>query len=876
MLIKHVLRSLWLLLLWGGLSQAQTIRGRVVAETGEPLQAYVYLKDRGLVVAFELASEKGEFTIAIPAALDSVWLEVSHLGYASYLLATTTRELRARETAWEVVLSPQPFEMEELVVSEVRPIVTRGDTTEYNLKAFRTGEERNVEDLLRKLPGLEVAPDGKLKFKGKPVEQVQLDGDDLFGHRYQLGTRNLAADQVEKVQAIDNFSDNPVLAGLSKSGSTALNLVLKKQRPKINLDWDSGLGAGEKPFWSQSATFITLAGRFKSFANLSANNIGSINYFYDNSVRYTSYMRMDASLLNRERIVPLNTQQSMVASASQRINNEQSGGATNLLRLSDRVTLHLNGFGSTDRLLQYHASQRDFLTSATTFIDSTSTVLRSRAYDLTGKLVYNDSRKVYATLQFSSIQSLNRQSTEFFNQYQLSSLNTSLLQDPELYVKSDNSLRIKGKQALRLRAEYHQNAYHYALAATRVGGSEVPLGPTIRHTNSDLMTQLLYYKRYEKTTMTHSLGSYQRSSRLGQSGEQPLPDLPSPLGATQKYQHRSVFYKGGLNLRKGLFSIDPLVEISYNEALLSSPLQTDTDTRLAFLPQLEVEGKFSSRKTLTAEAKRLLTPTALQYLPAYAIFDGTRGLISNVPSAQYILEDFVRLDYKYVIPNVFSGITVGAELRRTDGNWVPDYQIAQEFFVTQFRFLSIRTSERNAFLRYEVLIPALRLNIKSINRFSQYNYFNSIEEGTLRNNRSHAWNHTLMLISSLNQYLTYENKLTYSHFDFFVDARRAGTQRTLRNELVVKVFPYKNSVFLTAKYIHIRPELSQVSQMNFMDVELLYKPPTPKNLLEYHLTGSNILNQRSFSAVRQSDFDVVNNRQVFLGRYVMGTVKIRL
>ena len=98
--------------------------------------------------------------------------------------------------------------LEEVVVKAVRPaIVAKEDTLEYNAGSFHTNPNASVEDLLKKLPGVEVGTDGSISSGGKSVTKILVNGKEFFADDPQAATKNLTADMVEKVQVIDKKSD---------------------------------------------------------------------------------------------------------------------------------------------------------------------------------------------------------------------------------------------------------------------------------------------------------------------------------------------------------------------------------------------------------------------------------------------------------------------------------------------------------------------------------------------------------------------------------------------------------------------------------------------------------------------------------------------
>ena len=93
------------------------------------------------------------------------------------------------------------------IVSQRPPVVVNGDTLEFNAEAFKTKPNAVVEDMLKKMPGVEVDKDGTIRVNGKRISRVLVNGKDFFNGDPKMATRNLAADAIDKVQVFDKQSD---------------------------------------------------------------------------------------------------------------------------------------------------------------------------------------------------------------------------------------------------------------------------------------------------------------------------------------------------------------------------------------------------------------------------------------------------------------------------------------------------------------------------------------------------------------------------------------------------------------------------------------------------------------------------------------------
>lgn len=228
------------------------------------------------MVVFGLTNAQGAYTLRLPAGANPTgpyFIEVKALNYArtQHRLPNLTPG-----TSYTHVfrLAEAPTELNEVVVKPVTPVRVNGDTTSYRVKSFADGSERTVEEMLRKLPGIKIDDAGKITLNGKPIEKVLIEGEELFGKKYQLITRNVSAGLIEEVQAIDNYRDNPLLKDVDRSSQTVLNLRVNAEargRPFGNL----ALAAGPQSRYQAEAAVFSLAGAVKIGLILNANNLGN-------------------------------------------------------------------------------------------------------------------------------------------------------------------------------------------------------------------------------------------------------------------------------------------------------------------------------------------------------------------------------------------------------------------------------------------------------------------------------------------------------------------------------------------------------------------------------------------------------------------------
>ena len=122
---------------------------------------------------------------------------------------------------------------EVVVTNDAPPVTLVGDTVQYNAASFKVQPNANVEDLLKKMPGIKVDKDGTVKAQGEKVNRVLVDGKEFFGNDPKIATKNLPADAIDKVQVYNRLSDQAQLTGFDDGNSEkTINLKLKKDKKK--------------------------------------------------------------------------------------------------------------------------------------------------------------------------------------------------------------------------------------------------------------------------------------------------------------------------------------------------------------------------------------------------------------------------------------------------------------------------------------------------------------------------------------------------------------------------------------------------------------------------------------------------------------------
>ena len=235
--MKFYLSLLLLICSMSGFAQLQPfkISGTITAsDTKEPLESatiYIERAKDSTLVTYTISDQNGFFSIEDKTPDPNLKMYISYVGYSTYekKFASTTDEIDLGTIAMETDANT----LDEVILKSRAPITIKTDTLEFNVKSFKTKKDATVEDLLKKLPGVEVDPDGQITVNGKPVNKILVNGKPFFGDDPTITTRNLTKEIIEKVQVTDTKTDAEAFAGEASDGENkTINLTINEENNK--------------------------------------------------------------------------------------------------------------------------------------------------------------------------------------------------------------------------------------------------------------------------------------------------------------------------------------------------------------------------------------------------------------------------------------------------------------------------------------------------------------------------------------------------------------------------------------------------------------------------------------------------------------------
>jgi hypothetical protein len=269
-------------------AQTASLKGSVVDNTDHKnLQNTVIslmrVKD-SVLVKFARADKAGNFSI--PNIKEGEYIVmVTHPYLGDYFDRTEIKPNIATDLG-KIIMIPKSKLLAEVIIRSGSPIRIKGDTTVYTADSFKVREGANVEELLRRLPGIQVDKDGKITAMGEKVTKVLVDGEEFFGSDPGIATKNLRADIVKEVEVFDKKSDQAEFTGIDDGvKDKTINLKLKDDKKKGYFG-KVELGGGLKDKYDNSVMLNAFKGKRKIAGYGIMSNTGQTNLDWQDATNY--------------------------------------------------------------------------------------------------------------------------------------------------------------------------------------------------------------------------------------------------------------------------------------------------------------------------------------------------------------------------------------------------------------------------------------------------------------------------------------------------------------------------------------------------------------------------------------------------------------
>ncbi len=271
--MKKILMLLCLVAAGSSFAQIK-MQGVVKDSIGAPLELANVIainQETNGLESYAVTNDQGKYVLSL-GKNGKYKLQVSYIGLKSYEEVISTAEA---DITKDFTLMPDNS-LDAVELTYEMPVTVKGDTIVYNADSFKNGSERKLEDVLEKLPGVEINDDGQIEVEGKTVSKLMVNGKDFFDGDTKLATKNIPSNAVDKVQVLRNYAEVGQLSGVQNNqDNVAINIKLKEGKENFWFgDITAGTGTAPSP---NDELYLVQPKLFYYSPKYSINLIGDMN-----------------------------------------------------------------------------------------------------------------------------------------------------------------------------------------------------------------------------------------------------------------------------------------------------------------------------------------------------------------------------------------------------------------------------------------------------------------------------------------------------------------------------------------------------------------------------------------------------------------------
>lgn len=825
------------------------VAGKVESKSGENLfGATIIISNtiNGEIVAYTSSNKDGEFKLELSDEDMDLQISTSFMGFKESL-----KQIE-KTTKFHLIVLEESTEMLDEVLLELKPIEQKGDTINYDVTTFKDNDDRVIGDIIKKLPGIEILPGGKILYQGKPIQKYYIDNLDLLEGRYNLANENLSVSSVSKVQILENHQPIKILDSLVVSDRASLNIKLKNN---ITLSGIANVATGiPAPLFDVSLTPIMFLKNKQFLASYQYNNTGKdiaaqLANFYDSDK--TKYSLRSNNLLS---IIKPSTPP---FDKNRWLDNQTNLATINgLVRSKKNLDIKFNFSYLSDNVNKVGATLTKFFTpnDTITILENISALESQNILDANIILEKNN-KKTY----FKNALQLQGVTVEQLGAVDINGVVNQSLSSPfQLFQNNFESYFTAGKQILSLNSliGLNQTSQLLEISPTQFSdfyneGFEVP----------PMNSQNLTYNNFiieNSVGLTKALKNGSYSSRLGfaLSNER----LTSSLGGLED---NDVDFTNETNFNKTKLFLDNEFNYTQNKWKFQATLPFAINW-------FQISGRQKETSQVTFEPQVLLSRKLTNYWSTSLQFN-QNNTFGNIGS---IYPNFILLNYRTL--NRFDSPLLRQSAQSYSGNL--NYRKAQiglfanlnySFNNSKSNLLALFNVGENGTVIREVIVQdnynsnqglsfgaskrikkiSTLLSVKASTGFSNVQQIINSELSDVNNN---TLSFGLETETNWNKWLSTDYKATFSRFDGSVQGNSFGVINTQTHDVEVIIYFSQKQYIKLGSETYVNKSQSNAIENSFFN--LRYQFSLNKKNIDFYIQWQNIFNEDTFVTFRNDSY----------------------
>jgi hypothetical protein len=332
------------------------VEGRISDTTGKPVEGASIVIARvstGAGLYFLRSDIKGLYRVELPDSIDisKLIIKVSVVGFQRSSKTLSISEPVNFALRNEVKALP-----DVRVLSNQPRVRVKGDTIDYRVSDFSSKGDRTIGDVIRKIPGIEIDPNGRIKYNGKAISNFFIDGDNLLDDKYNIASNTIPADIVDRIQVLENNQPIKMLRGISVPDQAALNITIK-DKGKLKLVNNAKIGGGTPGSYDVELNSMAFKNRYKAINSVKLNNVGTDLLDEVTALNLSDLMKRN----DQDEVTPLlgigTAGNPGIKKSRYLFNNATLFNLNNLYRINKETTLRLNAYYLNDRQRNFYDSR---------------------------------------------------------------------------------------------------------------------------------------------------------------------------------------------------------------------------------------------------------------------------------------------------------------------------------------------------------------------------------------------------------------------------------------------------------------------------------------------------------------------------------------
>lgn len=865
------------------------IQGTVLDKEKKPVEFVTIVLKKTIdssFVAYTRSNSNGFYSLK-PKDKGSFFLTFSFLGYTKQKHQISISDV-TEITNFDVLLKYEIVSLDEVVVRAELDIKQKKDTITFNAKAFAQGNEEVVEDLLKKIPGLTIETDGTIKVGNQEVEKIMVEGDDFFERGYKLLTKNMPAQPIDKIELLQNYSNNRLLKNIEESERVALNLKLSDDAKRI---WFGNMTIGYDAFANEyryhiKGNLMNFGKRNKYYFLTNANNIGfdvtgDINHLI-RPIRFNEPASLGdnqsiTSLINLEVNTP-NFKRSRIT-----FNNAEMASLNAIFNPTEKLKIKTLGFLNWDELDFFRNRVDNVSVNGLDFTNTEDYQLQNKKIIGFGKvdLIYNLSKTkmIEATSKYQNANFSSASDLVFNNQSTVENLNNPV----ELFdQKITFTNKFKENKVLLLTGRFIDESAPQNYSVNQFFFNDLFPNTTANNVNQNLVQKMTFAgieahlldRKENKNLFESKIGNTFRKDNLNSQFSllENNTELNEPIGYQNNLSYSvndlylTTKYQYSLNKVKFIGNLS--VHQLFNR--LEQNNQSSGQQPFFINPSLGIDYKINGNNRIrTSYAHNRTNATVLNVYNDF-VLTGFRNFNSGTGGFNQLNASAFLLSYQ-----------LGNWSDRFFANTTFSYTKNHDFFSTNTiinqnftQQEAIVIKDREAFdtkASFDYFLKKLSSNIKINLGFTQSEFKNVVNNSELRE------------VSSVNYKYGIEFRSAFdSFFDFNIGSKWLSNEikTTVTNEFTDNVSFLDLNFYVNNKFnMDLQTEryyfgnLQSDNTYYFLDFNARYT--IKENKLTLILSGKNLFNTDKFRNFTISDIGNSTTEYRLLPRYVLLKMEYR-